>query len=54
MFNAHLTQYEGLLDKDRLAFDKSMAINLDTLLLDGDLQGTIYGHLEVLDVIQGS
>ena len=34
MLNAHLTQYQALyLDKDRLTFDNSLAINPTTLLL---------------------
>lgn len=52
--SASLTQYQAfLLDKDSLTFDKSLAINPDSLLLDSDTKVSIHDCLEILDIIQG-
>jgi hypothetical protein len=49
----HLTQYQALpLDKDRLTFDKALAINPTTLLLHDDPMEPIHDCLEMLDIIQ--
>lgn len=50
MSNVQLTQYQALpLHKDRLTFDKSLAIYPANLLPNDD-----YGCLEMLDLIQGT
>lgn len=54
MSDAPLTLYQALLNNDRLAFDKSMAINLATLFLDIDPQEVIHDCLKIQNVIQGS
>lgn len=51
---AHLTQYQALLlDKDRLTFNESLAINPATLLLDGDPEVPVHDCLEMLYVTSG-
>ncbi|KAL6084161.1 hypothetical protein STEG23_038315, partial [Scotinomys teguina] len=53
MSNACLTQYQvRLLDKNKLTFDKCLAINPTTLLLDEDPEEPIHDCLEILDIIQ--
>lgn len=53
MTDAHLTQYQALpLDKDRLTFDKSLAINPTTLLLGDDPEKPSHGCPEMLDITQ--
>lgn len=53
MSNAHLIQYQALLlGKDRLTFDKSLAINPATLQTDDDPEETIHDCLEMLRVTQ--
>ncbi|KAL6076749.1 hypothetical protein STEG23_017630 [Scotinomys teguina] len=48
------TQYQALLlHKDRLIFDKSLAISPTTLLLDDNPEEPIHDCLEMLDIIQG-
>lgn len=55
MSNARLTQYQALLlDKDRLTFSKSLAINPATLLLDSNSGEPIHDCSEMLDIIQGT
>lgn len=50
-----LTQYQAFhLDKDRLAFNKSLTINPATLLPDDTHEETVHNCLETLDVIQGA
>lgn len=55
ILNAHLYQYQALLlNNNRLTFDKSLAINPTTLILDNDPEYPIHDFLKMLDIILGA